>query len=221
MILSVVARDSALSKVQVQEVLAELHKLHPEIKPNIQFETCFLKTHGDLDLKTPLHLVENSDFFTREIDERQLNGSSRLAIHSAKDLPHPLRKGLIIACITKGVDPRDVLVLPNGHSPLQLRATARIGTSSKRRSDMIRALLPNALLVNIRGTIDRRLELLDSGQVDALIMAEAALIRLQQTHRTRIYLDGEVAPLQGQLAVVCCENDHEMLALFKPLDSRN
>lgn len=216
MILTVAARDSNLSKAQFQEVLKELRQFHPDI----QFEPLFVKTYGDQDLKTPLHRVENSDFFTREIDELQLSHTCRLSIHSAKDLPQPLRKGLTIACLTKGVDARDVLVLPQKRTFVELGEKPRIGTSSQRRTELLHTLLPKARLVDIRGTIEHRLELLDSGEVDALVMAEAALIRLQLTHRNRIYLKGTPAPFQGQLAVVCLMDDQEMLDLFKPMDSR-
>jgi hydroxymethylbilane synthase len=208
------ARDSALSQCQITEVLSELKTFHPLV----EFDPLFVKTTGDLDLKTSLRNLDKTDFFTKEVDVMQLSGKCRIAIHSAKDLPDPLPQGLAMIALTRGVDPSDVLV--SSYSISSLPFNAKIGTSSLRRMETILSLRSDLLCVDIRGTIPDRLAQLDAGHYDAVVMAEAALIRLGLTHRSRIALPGPVAPLQGQLAILAQENDQEMQKLFACLDCR-
>lgn len=201
------ARDSKLSQVQVEEVLTELKQFHPHVK----FSPFWVKTTGDKDLKTSLRSLDKTDFFTKELDQMLLEGKIRIAIHSAKDLPEPLPVGLSVVAITKGVDPSDSLVfheLPQG---------AKIGCSSERREKVLLHLRPDFRCVDIRGNIEQRLSLLDQGIVDGVVLAEAALIRLGLTHRRRIQLPGQAAPLQGKLAVVARTDDSEMMELFSCL----
>src|SRR5580765_2750739 len=112
MIITAGSRSSKLAKAQVKEVLDELRSFHPEI----DFETLFFETSGDKDQKTSLRTLDKTDFFTKEIDEAQLLGHFRIAIHSAKDLPEKLAKGLKRVALTHGVDSRDALVLRNNET---------------------------------------------------------------------------------------------------------
>lgn len=210
-LIKVGARSSKLSQAQAEEVLQELSQHHA-----VQFEPVWIDTTGDKDKKTSLRHLEKTDFFTREIDEQQLRGDFRIAIHSAKDLPDPIPAGLKMVALTKGVDPSDVLV--HNH---ELQQGAKIGTSSTRREAMLRQWRPDFQCVDIRGTIQERLALLDTGQVDGVVMAKAALIRLRLIDRQWIQLDGDTAPLQGQLAVIAREEDTEMANIFKSIDTRS
>ncbi len=200
------ARGSKLSQAQVWEVHRELLNHYPAI----QFKPIWITTTGDKDKKTSLRHLEKTNFFTHEIDEKQLQGEFRISIHSAKDLPEPLAPGLKIVALTKGVDSSDVLVLREG-----LLENAIIGTSSLRREKNLLEWRPDLRCVDIRGTIEERLALLDDGKVDGVVIAEAALIRLGLTHRKRIPIQGEVASLQGRLAVIALESDREMEECFK------
>lgn len=207
MSLSVSARGSALSRAQVAEVLKEIHIFHP----SLLFDPLWVETEGDRDQTVSLRDKDKTDFFTKEIDELLLRGACRIAVHSAKDLPDPLPKGIRIVAVTRGVDAADALVYN------ELPQTPTLATSSLRREETIKRLYPNARVVDIRGTIEKRLLRLDSGEIDGVVVAEAALIRLQLTHRKRIRLPGETAPLQGRLAIVAREDDKEMAALFSCL----
>jgi len=200
---SVASRESPLSRAQVREVLEELVLFHPEV----QLVSTFVSTIGDRDLNTSLRTLNKTDFFTRDVDELVLNGTCRIAIHSAKDLPDPLPEGIAIVALTKGVDSSDVLVL-------RIDEPKRIGSSSERRDEAVKRVFPDAVCLDIRGTIQRRLALLDAGEYDAVVMAEAALIRLQLTHRKRIRLPCEPIPFQGRLAIVAKSDDLEMKQLF-------
>jgi hydroxymethylbilane synthase len=210
------ARNSLLSQAQVLEVLQELRHFYP----SVDFQPIWLKTTGDDDLKTSLRSLEKTNFFTKEIDALQLAGGCRISVHSAKDLPEPLAKGLVLAALTRGVDPSDVLVMRDQETLQKLPHGAKIGTSSLRREQNVSHLRSDLRCVDIRGNIQTRLSLLDQGSVDGLVMAEAALIRLKLTHRNRISLPGERAPLQGQLAVIAQKDDVEMLELFHCIDVR-
>ncbi len=215
--ITVGARGSPLSRAQMQEVLEELRLHHP----HIGFEPIWVETMGDRDLKTSLRSLEKTNFFTKEIDELQLLGGCRISIHSAKDLPSPLPKGLQLIALTKGVDPSDSVVLKHGMTLENLPQGAKIGTSSERREKNIKELRSDFVCVDIRGNIKQRLSLLDQGIVDGLVIAEAALIRLNLTDRKRIPLPGERAHLQGQLAILALEEDEEMQTLFQSIDTRD
>lgn len=192
------ARGSALSRAQVQEVLEEL-RLY---RSDIAFQPIWVETKGDKDLATSLRDLDKTNFFTQEIDALQLRGECRISVHSAKDLPDPLASGLELIALTKGVDPSDSLVLRQGFSLQDLPYGAKVGTSSRRREQSIKELRSDLICTDIRGDVCKRLCLLDQGAIDALVVAEAALIRLGLEKRNRILLKGEGAPLQGQLAVV-------------------
>ena len=215
MILTVGARSSPLSRAQVEEV----HRALVQWYPDLIFLPTWVETTGDLDRLTSLLNLETTDFFTKEIDALLLAGKVRIAIHSAKDLPDPLPRGLVLAALTQGVDPADLLVLGEGKTLADLPLRARIGTSSQRRIALLSRLRKDLIPVDIRGTIAERLSLLDRGLIDGVIIAKAALLRLQIV-RSHIVLEGEVASLQGKLAIVSREDDREILDWFAPLDSR-
>ena len=185
--LKIGARSSPLSRAQVEEIQLEF---------GLQFEPVWVETTGDLDRTTSLRSLEKNDFFTRELDQMLLDGKIDAAIHSAKDLPDPLPKGLKIALLTQGLDPRDSLVIKR--EPIQV-----VATSSVRREEAVRQLFPDCRFIDLRGTIQERLEI----DADGVVIAEAALIRLKLTHLKRIFLPGPTVPGQGKLAIVCRENE--------------
>lgn len=212
--ITVAARNSSLSKAQLEEVLAEFNRFYPDIT----FHPIYIQTVGDLDKKTSLRTLDKTDFFTQQIDRMQLAGQCRLAIHSAKDLPDPLPQGLVIVALTQGVDPSDSLILKEGETLETLPTGAKIATSSDRREQSVQQLRGDLNFVDIRGTIEERLAKLTEGEIEGLVVAEAALIRLKLTHLNRLTLPGETVPLQGKLAVIAREDDREIFDLFKCLN---
>lgn len=204
--ITVGARSSALSRAQVKEVAA--------LFPAFIFEPIWVQTTGDLDRITSLRHLDKTDFFTKELDALLLAGKIRIAIHSAKDLPEPLPQGLSLVFLTKGIDPRDSLVLAEGMTLATLAPKARIATSSLRREEIVRGLRDDLTFIDLRGTIEERLDKLDRKEAEGVVVAEAALIRLGLTHRNRLFLPGETAPLQGKLAIVAQKEDQEIHDLF-------
>lgn len=215
-IITVGARSSPLSRKQVEEVLQELQQHHP----NVQFNIHYTLTTGDRDKQTSLRTLDKTDFFTKEVDELVLKDQCRIGIHSAKDLPDPLANGLILICLTKCIDSSDSLVLRPGNTLTTLQRGAKIATSSKRREEAVSQLRSDFNYGDIRGTIEERLKKLENGEVDGVVVAEAALIRLGLTHLNRITIPGPTAEGQGRLAILAKANDQEMLQLFACMDNR-
>lgn len=193
--LKIAARGSPLSIAQVEELQSLIH-------PLVAFEPVFVETYGDKDRETSLRSLGKTDFFTREVDALVLGGHCDISVHSAKDLPDPLPDQLSLIALTKGVDARDALVLREGESVESLPAGAVIATSSERRIDAVNALRSGFSFIDLRGTIGERLQLLQDGSADGVVVAEAALIRLKLTHLNRVYLPGATVPGQGKLAIV-------------------
>ena len=188
------ARSSALSRAQVEEIRSLL-------PPTTAFDVTFVETYGDLDRETSLRTLGRTDFFTREVDQLVLSGECDFGIHSAKDLPEPLTKGLTLFALTRGIDPRDALVLRPGVTLDTLPPGSVIATSSERRIDAVKALRQDFTFIDLRGTIEERLSMLEKGLADGVVIAEAALIRLK-LDVNRIYLPGTTVAAQGQLAIV-------------------
>ncbi len=202
----IAARNSPLSRKQVQEVYEELKPFHPEVL----FEETLVETFGDRDQKTSLRTLGQTDFFTREVDQLVLSGECDVGIHSAKDLPIPLTEGLELIALTHGIDSSDSLVMNHRTLPSQ----GLVATSSLRREEMVRELYPEARFVDIRGTIGERLSRLENGEIDGVVVAEAALIRLGLTHLLRERLPGVTVPMQGRLAVIARQDNLVMKQLF-------
>lgn len=208
-IVRVGARDSALSKAQVAELLCILQNHYP----SLDFSVTWFQTTGDVDQTTSLSSLEKTDFFTKEIDRAVLDELCQIGVHSAKDLPDPLPQGLIVLAYTESIDPSDVIVLKDHQRLENLPFQAKVGTSSLRRAANIKALRSDLECIEIRGPIEKRLSLLDEGKVDAVVIAKAALIRLK-LQRNTIHLPGEPCPRQGSLAIVSKENNFSMEQLF-------
>lgn len=214
MTLRIGSRKSRLALVQVEEVISLLkgRGIAPDFK-RLTFETA-----GDKDKKTPLTKGAVDDFFTDTIDRALLRRKIDVAIHSAKDLPQKLDPGLEIYALTKALDDTDAWVSPVHFN--ELPKGARVGTSSFLRQRSICSLRPEIKLVNIRGTIGERLELIRQGKVDGIIVATCALKRLGLAHLIKDIFPWEGTPLQGQLAVVGRRGDADLYNMFKAIDVR-
>jgi hydroxymethylbilane synthase len=199
------ARSSLLSRAQVKEVQAAL------LPFSLSLHMVWVETLGDRDRKTSLRALDKTDFFTRELDQLLLSGAIRMAVHSAKDLPDPIPVGLAVAAVTKGIDPRDSLVFSKC-----MPSFPRIATSSVRREESVLSLYPHALFIDLRGMIHERLQILVQGGADGVVIAEAALIRLELTHLPRVFLPGSTPAGQGRLAILIREDDEEMRQLMEP-----
>ena len=180
-------------------------------------EIVVIRTSGD-EGSTPPDAPTSPDprpnvkrLFVKEIEEALLQGHIDLAVHSAKDLPGELPDGLLLAGALEREDPRDALLLRQGHEPDRFEALRaalgrgpRLGTSSVRRVAQLRAIFPDATFEGIRGNVDTRLRKLDAGECDALMLAAAGVKRLGLAKRLTTLVPVDVcvpAPGQGIVAI--------------------
>ena len=189
--------------------------------PEVSLEV--IRTVGDEHLDQPLHEISGKGVFTRELDEALLGGRVHLAVHSLKDLPTMLPEGLCIAATPCRVDPRDVVVGPEGTSTTlaSLKEGAVVGTSSLRRVALLNAFRRDVTPKTIRGNVDTRLRKLDDGQFDAIILAGAGLTRLGLAGRANEWLERTSwlpAPGQGALGIVTRTEDAETRQLVAALN---
>ncbi|MFN5501996.1 MAG: hydroxymethylbilane synthase [Pseudanabaena sp.] len=213
------SRKSQLALVQTHWIQAELSKAHP----NLQFDVVTMSTQGDKILDVPLAKIGDKGLFTKELEVSMLSKQSDLAVHSLKDLPTNLPEGLMLGAVTERENPADALVV---HEKLKdktletLPSGTVVGTSSLRRLAQLRHYYPHLTFKDVRGNLNTRLQKLDSGEYDALILAAAGLQRLGMGDRVHEIIDAEIslhAVGQGALGIECRAEDPEILALFAPI----
>lgn len=204
-VLRVGTRNSKLALIQTKQAISYLSSLVPFCK----FELSEFSSPGDRDQQMDLR-TSPPDFFTKDLDDAILDNSINAAIHSAKDIPQVFRHGLDWCWLPLREDPRDALILPDGVSLQDISSQPRIGISSERREAWCLRRFPDAKLIPIRGTIEKRLEQLDNGDYDIIIMAGAALIRLGLQNRISQWIDANdllIPDGQGVLALTFRYND--------------
>jgi hydroxymethylbilane synthase len=197
-------RGSQLALWQARSVASALEAAGQAI------ELVIIKTTGDKLQDAPLSESGGKRLFVKDLEDALLRHEIDVAVHSAKDLPAGLPDGLTITAALEREDPRDAIVVSKSHdaSGLQpvlaaLPTTARIGTGSVRRIAQLRALVPAADFVAVRGNVDTRLRKLDVGEFDALVLACAGLRRLNQASRISAALSiDHCVPAPGQGIVV-------------------
>ena len=214
------SRKSQLALVQTHWVQAQLQKHFVDRA----FEVHAMSTQGDKILDVALAKIGDKGLFTKELEMGMLNGETDFAVHSLKDLPTRLPEGLILGCVTEREDPADALVVHAKHQDKQLETLpegAVIGTSSLRRLAQLRHHYPHFSFKDIRGNLNTRLQKLDSGEYDAIILAAAGLQRLGMGDRVHQIISPEIslhAVGQGALGIECRAEDPEILALLKVLE---
>lgn len=211
----IASRGSQLALWQTRAVEQAIRAADPSVEVDIRV----IKTTGDNVLDVPLAKIGDKGLFTKELDHALLNGQADLAVHSLKDVPTRVPDGLEIVAVGRREDPRDVLILPPGQSGTlsALPAGARIGTSSLRRIAQLRAARPDLAVADLRGNLNTRLEKLDRGDYDAIILAAAGVLRLGWEDRIAAYLDpAEWLPAvgQGALGVVARAGDERIGTLL-------
>jgi hydroxymethylbilane synthase len=217
----IATRGSALARTQATWVAACLTRHHP----NLKVETRIVKTLADAHQEIPLHGFRQRGVFVKEIENALLSGEANLAVHSMKDLPADLPDGLVVGAVPPREDPLDVLVLRDAPAPpkagIPLPEGALVGSSSLRRQAQLRHHRPDLRFCDLRGNVDTRLRKLETGAMDAIILAAAGLIRLGLAERISARLPEEIslpAVCQGALAIECRADDAPTLALLQALD---
>lgn len=182
-------------------------------------ELVYIKSEGDIDLQTPLYEIGVQGIFTRSLDIALLNNRIDLAVHSMKDVPTQLPKGLVQSAVLKRASYKDLLVYKNEaiiekwqlnnnflNSPLGVGGI--IATSSIRRKAQWLNRYPNHVVENLRGNVNTRLRKVAESDWDGAIFAAAGLERIDLRPEKSIELDWMLpAPAQGAIVVVCRDED--------------
>ena len=206
-------RGSLLATTQAQGIADRLTANgHPA-------ELVIISTDGDTST-APVAQI-GVGVFTTAIRLAQRNGECDVAIHSYKDLPTAPEPDLAMAAVPERVDPRDALVSRDGLVLGELPAGSTIGTSSPRRAAQLNAQGLGLEIRPLRGNLDSRLGRVANGELDAVVVARAGLVRIGRADEVTEALDPMVmlpAPAQGALAVECLADDAELVRILAELD---
>lgn len=187
------SRESRLAVIQSQMVM----ELIAAAEPEAELELVTMKTTGDKILDKTLDKIGGKGLFVRELDQALRDGRADFTVHSLKDMPMQVPEDLPLAAFSSREDPRDVLVLPEGVTELDV--SKPIGCSSRRRQLQLRLLFPDMDIQPVRGNVQTRLAKLEAGQFSALVLAAAGLKRLGLEGRiSRYFTTEEILPAAGQ-----------------------
>ena len=220
--LKIASRRSKLAMVQTLWVKDQLEKNIQDLEVSIEA----MATQGDKILDVALAKIGDKGLFTKELEAQMLVGYADIAVHSLKDLPTNLPSGLSLGCITKREDPADALVVSKKNASYKLETLpvgSIVGTSSLRRLAQLRNKYPHLIFRDIRGNVITRIEKLDAGEFDCIILAAAGLKRLGFESRIHQIIPNEIslhAVGQGALGIECKSDDKKVLEIINVLEDK-
>lgn len=218
--LTVGTRGSALALKQADITAQALTRAQPGLK----IELKIIETTGDANQNPiPLDTV-GKGWFTKEIEQALIQKDIDIAVHSLKDMAEDMPPGLAVGAYLEREDARDALITKHGEALEALKPGAIVGTDSARRSVQIRALRPDVQVTSLRGNVPTRLEKLQSGPYDAVILAVAGLKRLGlEECITRVFEPNQMTPAPGQgvLALQMREGDDALRALLERVNVKD
>ncbi len=209
-------RKSPLALAQAEQVAERLRMAWP----GTQTELVTYTTSGDKFLDQPLSEIGGKGLFTKEIEDALLAGEIHMAVHSMKDMPTVLPPGLVIGALLEREDPRDMLIGPGITSLNDLPMGSSVGTSSLRRTALLKIRRPDINIVPLRGNVQTRLAKLESGEMQATLLARAGLNRLGlKDIEGAVLSPDEFLPAiaQGAIGIECREGDGEVRAMIAAL----
>ena len=214
-------RGSNLALSQTNIVIHKIKQIHPDV----QFEIKVMRTKGDILKDIAVDKLGGKEIFVNEIEKELLDGTIDMAVHSMKDMPGELPKGLKLSSAPLREDYRDVFVFRKGINSLdELPKGAKIGTGSKRRKYQILDYRSDLNIVPIRGNVETRIKKIETENLDGVILAAAGIKRLGLKLENRIfYIDKKImlpSPSQGILAIEIREDDERMDNLLLGLSHR-
>ncbi len=210
----IATRESRLALWQAEHVKALLEGL------GCRVTLLGMTTQGDQILDRSLSKVGGKGLFVKELEVALHEGRADIAVHSLKDVPMDMPEGFELACIMEREDPRDAWVSAQYARLEDLPQGAVVGTSSLRRTVLLRALRPDLKIEPLRGNLDTRLRKLDEGQYAGIVLAAAGLKRLGLTNRIRhIFETEQMLPAAGQgaLGIEIRSDRDDLRALLAPL----
>ncbi len=213
----IATRSSQLALWQAEWIKGQILSRFPQVTVELRL----FKTQGDKILDTPLAKIGGKGLFVKELEVALLAGEADLAVHSTKDVPIELPEGLEISIYTQRETPLDALVSNQHPSFAKLPPGAKIGTCSLRRIAQLRHQRPDLVFDSLRGNVNSRLNKLDEGRYDAIVLAAAGLKRLGFEQRIQEEIPAEIslpAIGQGVVSIETRTGDDETLAALGFLD---
>ena len=194
-------RDSELALWQANTVQKQLQDL------GYKTEIIAVKSDGDIILDKPLYELGITGIFTKTLDIAMINGKVDIAVHSMKDVPTALPKGIVQAAVLERANVLDILVHKGNLSFLEANAT--IATGSLRRQAQWWNKYPTHSVVDLRGNVNTRMQKLKDNDWNGAVFAAAGLERINLKPKDFINLDWMIpAPAQGAMVIVAMENDN-------------
>jgi hydroxymethylbilane synthase len=215
-LLRIATRQSALALWQAEHVAARLRAAHP----GLAVELVPMTTRGDQITDRPLADIGGKGLFLKELEVAMLERRADIAVHSFKDVPMDLESGFAIGAVLERADAADAFVSVHFARLDTLPQNARVGTSSLRRQAQLKALRPDLVALDLRGNVNTRLNKLDAGDYDAIVLACAGLERLGLAERIRSRLEAPAwlpAAAQGAIAIEQRAGDARAADLLAPL----
>lgn len=210
-------RGSMLAMWQANYIKSLLEKSDFDVEVEINI----IKTGGDIDLTSSLMVIGGQGIFTKAIEDALLEKKVDIAVHSLKDLPSLMDDRLILAAVPKRAAVEDVLVSKTGIEWRDLKKGAKVATGSIRRRSQLLVLRPDLELCDLRGNIATRLSKMESQGLDGIIMAKAAIERLELTElKYSAFSPDEMVPgvSQGALGVQCRKDDLEVYKMLRSIN---
>jgi hydroxymethylbilane synthase len=214
MTLRIATRKSPLALWQAEHVANRLQQL------GVSTELVPLVSGGDTDM-SPIDGSRQVGVFTKRIQQALIADEADIAVHSLKDLPTEVDDRLALAAVPERETVEDALVSAESWTVTQLPPEARVGTGSRRRAAQLLSIRPDLRILPIRGNVQTRLGKLDAGEFEAIMLAEAGVVRLQKQDlpRKRLPLAEMLpAPGQGALGIEVRSDDVETLETVARLD---
>ncbi len=216
--LRIATRKSQLALWQAEHVADLLRSAHP----GLVVELVPMSTKGDLILDRSLAAIGGKGLFIKELEVAIEERRADIAVHSMKDVPAELPPGFVIGAVLERADPRDALVTGLAATRLKdLPPAARVGTSSLRRQAQLLAARPDLKIQALRGNVNTRLRRLDDGELDAIVLACAGLVRLGWESRITARLttsESLPAVSQGVIGIECRDDDADTRSRLAPLE---
>lgn len=210
-------RGSSLALRQTEIIEQSIKRLYPEAK----LKRVIIKTHGDRDQKSSLTHIGGQGVFTKTIEDALLEGKIDVAIHSLKDLPSVMPDELELAAVPERGPVEDVLITDGGKTLEQLPKGARIATGSIRRRCQLLRLRPDLQIEDLRGNIHTRLKKLRDLNLNGIIMAWVALVRLDiREVQYQVFPPEIMIPAvgQGALGIQIRKSDKKLKEILNKLN---
>lgn len=208
-------RGSKLALWQANYVADALRKI-----AKVEVEIVVISTEGDETAGSLMNPIRPG-VFVSSIRDALIANEVDLVVHSMKDLPSARLLGLKVVAIPQREDARDVIISRSGLGLMELPAGSVVGTSSPRRAARINFLRPDIVTAPIRGNVDTRIQKVQDGEFDAVVLAAAGIKRLNRANEITEYLTSEQllpAPAQGALAVEIRGFDRDLTKALEKLD---